>query len=49
VPRLSATPGILRRPAPKLGEHNAAVLEPLLGAEDYARLRKAGVIQAGGR
>ena len=48
VPRLSATPGILRRPAPKLGEHNAAVLEPLLGAEDYARLRKAGVIQAGG-
>ena len=49
VPRLSATPGILRRPAPKLGEHNAAVLGPLLGAEDYARLRKAGVIQAGGR
>jgi len=47
VPRLSATPGILRRPAPKLGEHNEAVLEPLLGAEDYARLRRTGVIQSG--
>jgi crotonobetainyl-CoA:carnitine CoA-transferase CaiB-like acyl-CoA transferase len=45
VPRLSATPGILRRPAPKLGEHNAAVLEPLLGEAEYARLREAGVIQ----
>lgn len=45
VPRLSATPGVLRRPAPKLGEHNRAVLEPLLGEADYARLRDAGVIQ----
>jgi len=26
IPRLSATPGALRRPAPKLGEHNAEVL-----------------------
>ncbi|MGG5821996.1 CaiB/BaiF CoA transferase family protein [Falsiroseomonas sp. HW251] len=45
VPRLSATPGILRRPAPKLGEHNRAVLGPLLGEAEYARLREAGVIQ----
>ena len=41
VPRMSATPGVLARPAPRLGEHNAAVLEPLLGAEELARLREA--------
>ena len=44
VPRLSGTPGILARPAPKLGEHNAAVLTPLLGAEEFTRLRAARVI-----
>jgi crotonobetainyl-CoA:carnitine CoA-transferase CaiB-like acyl-CoA transferase len=44
VPRLSATPGILRNPAPKLGEHNGAVLMPLLGEAEYGRLREAGVI-----
>jgi crotonobetainyl-CoA:carnitine CoA-transferase CaiB-like acyl-CoA transferase len=47
VPRLSATPGILARPAPKLGEHNRAILEPLLGEDEMARLRAAGVIRAG--
>ncbi|MCO6416351.1 CoA transferase [Siccirubricoccus sp. KC 17139] len=47
VPRLSATPGILARPAPQLGEHNEAVLGPLLGAEELARLRQAGVVQGG--
>ena len=26
VPRLSATPGVWRRPAPKLGEHTAEIL-----------------------
>ncbi len=31
VPRLSATPGALRRPAPKLGEHEAEILGPLAG------------------
>jgi crotonobetainyl-CoA:carnitine CoA-transferase CaiB-like acyl-CoA transferase len=29
VPRLSATPGALRRPAPALGEHNAELLREL--------------------
>ncbi|HEV7268076.1 MAG TPA: CoA transferase [Falsiroseomonas sp.] len=47
VPRLSATPGILRNPAPALGEHNAAILRPLLGAAEYGRLRDAGVIVEG--
>ncbi len=45
VPRLSATPGVLARPAPRLGEHNAAVLEPLLGGEELARLRAAGTVR----
>lgn len=42
VPRLSATPGILARPAPKLGEHNDEVLLPLLGAEEYNKLKTTG-------
>lgn len=45
VPRLSATPGILTRPAPALGEHNAAVLKPLLGDEALARLRASGAVR----
>lgn len=45
VPRFSATPGILRNPAPRLGEHTRAVLEPLLGAADYARLRDAQAVR----
>ena len=40
VPRLSATPTILARPAPKLGEHNEAIL----GAETCARLRASGAM-----
>jgi crotonobetainyl-CoA:carnitine CoA-transferase CaiB-like acyl-CoA transferase len=47
VPRLSRTPGVLRRAAPKLGQDNEAVLAPLLGAADYARLRAARVILEG--
>jgi crotonobetainyl-CoA:carnitine CoA-transferase CaiB-like acyl-CoA transferase len=47
VPRLSATPGVLARPAPRLGEHNSAVLEPLLGAGEMARLRAAGAVRGG--
>jgi crotonobetainyl-CoA:carnitine CoA-transferase CaiB-like acyl-CoA transferase len=47
VPRFSETPGILRNAAPRLGEHTRAVLEPLLGAEDYTRLRDAGVVREG--
>ncbi|MBL6454085.1 CoA transferase [Belnapia sp. T6] len=45
VPRLSATPGILARPAPALGEHNAAVLGPLLGEAELARLRAEGIVR----
>jgi len=47
VPRLSVTPGILARPAPRLGEHNAVILEPLLGAAELARLRDSGVVRDG--
>jgi crotonobetainyl-CoA:carnitine CoA-transferase CaiB-like acyl-CoA transferase len=45
LPRLSATPGLWRRPAPGLGEHTDAVLrEAGLGAEEIARLRKDGAV-----
>ena len=43
VPRLSATPGAWRRPAPALGEHTEAVLaEAGLDADAIARLRAEG-------
>lgn len=47
VPRLSGTPGILARPAPRLGEHNAAILAPLLGEAELRRLRDAEVVRGG--
>ena len=40
VPRLSETPTILARAAPRLGEHNEAIL----GAETCTRLRQAGAM-----
>src|SRR5262249_7491506 len=46
--RLSATPRAVRRPAPPLGEHTAAVLRERLGMSDaeIARLHDARVVAA---
>jgi formyl-CoA transferase len=45
VPRLDRTPGSIRTRAPKLGEHNRELLGEIgIGADDYAELRKAGII-----
>jgi formyl-CoA transferase len=45
VPRLAGTPGSIRSPAPRLGEHNRALLAEL-GVDDagYAALLAAGVV-----
>jgi len=49
VPRLSVTPGSIRIPAPRLGEHNRPLLAEL-GVDDaaYAQLITAGVACEGG-
>ena len=45
VPRLSATPGALRRPAPKLGEHTSEILARIgIAAADLAQLRSEGIV-----
>lgn len=45
VPALSATPGAIRWPGPRLGEHTDAVLGALgVAADELARLRLRGVI-----
>lgn len=45
VPRLSATPGAIRRPAPALGQHNEELLDGLgIDAAERARLASEGVI-----
>ena len=45
VPRLSGTPGAIRSPAPRLGEHNRALLAEI-GIDDaaYGKLVAAGVV-----
>jgi crotonobetainyl-CoA:carnitine CoA-transferase CaiB-like acyl-CoA transferase len=48
VPRLSRTPGVLARPAPRIGEHNDEVLGAALGAAELARLRGLGVVRDDG-
>ncbi len=46
TPRLSATPGALRRPAPRLGEDTRAILTGLgLDGDDIAALAARGVIR----
>ena len=47
VPRMSGTPGALKSAAPKVGEHNEALLKPLLGAAEYDKLVQSGVISKG--
>ena len=45
IPRLSKSPGQLRRPAPKLGQHNEEILGELgLSSDDLVRLSNNGVI-----
>ena len=45
APRLSATPGEIRRPPPHEGQHTDEILaEAGLGAEDIAALRTAGAV-----
>jgi crotonobetainyl-CoA:carnitine CoA-transferase CaiB-like acyl-CoA transferase len=45
IPRLSATPGALRRPAPALGEHNLEILQALgCSEEEIARFVEAGAL-----
>lgn len=44
VPRLSATPGGFRYPAPLKGEHSGELLAPLLGRVAYRKLVDDGVI-----
>lgn len=48
VPRLSGTPGTIRTPAPRLGEHNRELLRAA-GVDDaqYAQLLAAGIACAG--
>ena len=46
VPRLSATPGVLARPAPRLGEHTDEVLRSAgLAPEAIASLEREGVVK----
>jgi len=50
VPRLSATPGAIRLPAPALGEHGEDILrEAGFPAEHIARLREDGVLKGAPR
>ena len=46
VPRLSHSPGEIRLPAPRLGQHNEAVLRPLVDESEWKQLVTEGVIDA---
>ncbi|MGE0750207.1 MAG: CaiB/BaiF CoA transferase family protein [Variibacter sp.] len=47
IPRMSGTPGILARPAPKLGEHNREILASVLSEDERQAFEASGVIHAG--
>lgn len=50
VPRLSGTPGAIRSPAPRLGEHNRELLGEIgVGPQSYAALVEAGIAIESGR
>jgi len=50
VPRLSGTPGSVRTPAPRLGEHNRELLASVgIDGEAYAALVSSGVVREGAR
>jgi crotonobetainyl-CoA:carnitine CoA-transferase CaiB-like acyl-CoA transferase len=45
VPRLSKTPGAIRTPAPKLGEHTDAILSEVgLTKQEILDLKGAGIV-----
>ena len=46
VPRFTETPGAVRHPGPRLGEHTADVLREVAGLSDeaLAELRAAGIL-----
>jgi formyl-CoA transferase len=45
IPKLSATPGAIRTPAPKLGEHTDEVLKALgFSAEEISALRDKKIV-----
>jgi crotonobetainyl-CoA:carnitine CoA-transferase CaiB-like acyl-CoA transferase len=45
IPRLSATPGALRRPAPRLGEHTGEILARIgVGEPEIAALRSGRIV-----
>jgi crotonobetainyl-CoA:carnitine CoA-transferase CaiB-like acyl-CoA transferase len=45
IPRLSATPGAMRLPAPKLGQHTAEILARLgVGESELQELRAKKIV-----
>ena len=45
VPRLSASPGAIRTPAPELGEHSAEILDRIgVDAGRFAEMKAAGIV-----
>jgi len=48
VPRLLSTPGSIRTPAPRLGEHNRELLRQVgVGSTDYKKLLYSGIAKEG--